>query len=105
MSVAWQFVVAGIGTYLIRISAIALVGHGLTIRPEVERTLRLIAPSILASIIVSGLVFEQDRFNARISWLAGAAAAALVVRQYRSAGWAMAAGMGVVYLLQRMGIR
>jgi branched-subunit amino acid transport protein len=105
MSVAWQFVVAGIGTYLIRISAIALVGRGLTIRPEVERTLRLIAPSILASIIVSGLVLDQDRVNARPSWLIGAAAAALIVRRYRSAGWAMGVGMVVVYLLQQLGFR
>ena len=105
MSVAWQFLLAGIGTYAIRVSAIALVGRGLTISPGVERTLRLIAPAVVASIIVNSLVLDHDHFNGRISWFIGAALAAIIVRRYRSAGWAMLGAMIVVYVLQRAGVR
>ncbi len=105
MSVAWQFVLAGLGTYAIRISAIALVGRGLAISPAVERTLRLIAPAVLASIIVNSLVLDHDHFNAKVSWFIGALVAAAIVRRYRSSGWAMAVAITVVYLLQQAGLR
>lgn len=104
MSVGWQFLLAGVGTYLIRLSAIALVGQGVTIPPEVERKLRLIAPSVLAAIIANGLFLDQGRLNPRVSWLGGAAIAVVIVRRYRSAAWAMAAAMVVVWALQQVGL-
>ena len=51
MSLAWQFLLAGIGTYLIRASAIVLAGHGVAVPARLERTLRLIAPAVLAAIV------------------------------------------------------
>ena len=105
MNVGWQFVLAGIGTYLIRLSAIALVGQGMAIPPRVERTLRLIAPAVLAAIIANGLILDHGQVNLRVSWYAGTLAAVFVVRRFRSAAWAMAVAMVVVWAMQKAGLR
>ena len=105
MSIGWQFVLAGLGTYLIRVSAIALVGHGVTIPPRLERRLRLIAPAVLAAIIANGLFLDEGRPNGRISWYAGTLAAVFVARRFRSAAWAMTAAMLVVWAIQQAGCR
>ncbi len=105
MSLAWQFFIAGIGTYLIRASAIVLVGHGVTMPTRLERTLRLIAPAVLAAIIANGLVLDQGRLNLRVSWYAGTIVAVFIVRRFRSAAWAIATAMLVVWALQQAGLR
>lgn len=104
MSLAWQFLIAGIGTYLIRASAIVLVGHGVAIPTRLERTLRLIAPAVLAAIIANGLVLEEGRLNPRVSWYVGTLVAVFIVRRFRSAAWAMAVAMVVVWALQQVGV-
>jgi branched-subunit amino acid transport protein len=104
MSIGWQFVLAGIGTYLIRLSAIALVGHGVRIPPRVERTLRLIAPAVLAAIIANGLILDHGQLNGRGSWYLGTLAAVVVARRSGSAAWAMTTGMAVVWALQQAGV-
>jgi branched-subunit amino acid transport protein len=105
MSVGWQFVLAGIGTYLIRVSAIAMVGQGMAIPPGVERTLRLIAPAVLAAIIANGLILDHGQINQRVSWYAGTLVAGFVVWRFRSAAWAMAVAMVVAWALQQAGVR
>jgi len=104
VSAGWQFLLAGIGTYLIRISAIALVGYGVVIPPRVERTLRLIAPAVLAAIIANGLLLDQGRLNHRVSWYLGTLVAVVIVRRFRSAAWAMTAAMLVVWASQAAGL-
>ncbi|MEZ5287840.1 MAG: AzlD domain-containing protein [Vicinamibacterales bacterium] len=99
------FVTAGVGTYLIRASAILAVGHGLVIPAGLERTLRLIAPAVLAAISANGLLLDQGAFNTRASWYAGAALAIWIVARWRSASWGMAGAMALVWLLQQAGIR
>lgn len=103
MSLAWQFLFAGIGTYLIRASAIVLVARGVAVPARLERTLRLIAPAVLAAIVANGLVLEDGRFNLRASWYAGTIVAIFIVRRFRSAAWAIAAAMLVVWVLQQAG--
>ncbi|MCC7178325.1 MAG: AzlD domain-containing protein [Acidobacteria bacterium] len=105
MSLAWQFLLAGIGTYLIRASAIVLVGHGVAVPARLERTLRLIAPAVLAAIVANGLLLEDGRFNLRVSWFAGTLVAISIVRRFRSAAWAIAAAMLVVWAVQQAGVR
>jgi branched-subunit amino acid transport protein len=104
MTPGWAFLVAGLGTYAIRLSAIALVGYGVEIPPRIERMLRLIAPAVLASIIANGLVLDGGRLNTRASWYLGAALAILVMRRVRSAAWAMTAAMLLVWALQQAGL-
>lgn len=105
MTPGWQFVVAGVGTYLIRVSAIALVGQGVAIPPRVERTLRLIAPAVLSAIIANGLLLDHGHLNTRPSWYVGAAVAVFIVHRFRSAAWAMSTAIVAVWALQQAGIR
>lgn len=105
MSLLWQFVLAGVGTYLIRVSAIAMMGEGVVVPARVERTLRLIAPAVLAAIIANGLLLDGTRLNTRPSWYAGTLVAIAVARRTRSAAWAMAWAMAVVWALQQAGVR
>jgi branched-subunit amino acid transport protein len=104
MSAGWQFLLVGIGTYLIRVSAVALVGGGVEIPPRVERTLRLIAPAVLAAIIANGLILDHGHLSGRVSWYVGVAVAVFVVHRFRSAAWAMLLAMLVVWALQRAGV-
>ncbi|MGE0040082.1 MAG: AzlC family ABC transporter permease [Vicinamibacterales bacterium] len=100
-----QFAVAGLGTYLLRLSAIALVGQGVVIPPRVERTLRLIAPAVLSAIVANSLILNAGQFNPRVSWYVGAIVAALVVWRARSMAWAMLAAFVAVWGLQGLGVR
>ena len=104
MSAGWQFLIAGLGTYMIRASAIALVGYGVVIPPQVERTLRLIAPAVLAAIIANSLMLDHARLNTRASWYVGAAVAVVALRRFRSAGWAIVGAMLAVWVLQQVGV-
>jgi branched-subunit amino acid transport protein len=104
VSVAWQFLLVGLVTYLIRLSAIAMVGQGMSIPGRVERTLRLIAPAVLAAIVANALLLDHGHFNLRISWYLGTAVAILVVLRVRSVAWAMGAAMATVWALQQAGV-
>ena len=97
MSPLLIFVIAGVGTYIIRVSAIAMLGRGVEVSPTVEATLRLIAPAVLAAIVADTLVLDGDGFNTEWTWYVAAAAAAFVSWRWRSAGLAMVAGLAVLW--------
>ncbi|MCB0970660.1 MAG: AzlD domain-containing protein [Acidimicrobiales bacterium] len=99
MSPALQVLLAGVGTYLIRVSAIALGGRAARPSPATEATLRLIGPAVLAAIVADRLVLVDGAPTLRWSWLVAAAVAAIVAWRWRSAGITMAAGMVAVWLL------
>jgi len=99
MSPLAVFAVAGLGTYLIRVSVIALVGRGVTISPTTEATLRLIAPAVLAAIVADTLVLGDGGLNSEWRWYVAALMAAGVSWRWRSAGYTMLAGMGTLWLL------
>lgn len=99
MSPLLILVIAGVGTYLTRISAIALVGRGVTVSPAVEATLRLIAPAVLAAIVADTLILDDDGFSTEWRWYVAAVAAALVSWRWKAAGATMAAGMTVLWAL------
>ncbi len=105
MSLGWQFLLVGIGTYLIRLSAIALVGQGVTVPPKVARTLRLIAPAVLAAIVANSLVLDHGSLNTRLSWYVGTLVAVFLVWRTRSAAWAMIVAIITVWAIQAAGIR
>lgn len=99
MSPLAMFVLAGLGTYLIRVSAIALVSRGVTISATTEATLRLIAPAVLAAIVADTLVLDGDGFNTEWRWYIAAAVAIGVSWRWRSAGFTMLAGLGTLWAL------
>ncbi|MGE3276641.1 MAG: AzlD domain-containing protein [Vicinamibacterales bacterium] len=103
MSPLLQFAIAGVGTYVFRVSAIALVGHGVTVPPRVERTLRLIAPAVLSAIVANSLILSGSEWNTRVSWYLGALVACAVVWRTRSMAWAMVAAFAALWAAQGLG--
>ncbi len=99
MSPLAMFTLAGVGTFLIRVSVISLVGRGVTVSPPVEATLRLIAPAVLAAIVADTLVLDGDGLNTEWTWFVAGAVAAGVSWRWRSAGATMVAGMATLWLL------
>ncbi|MEM9513861.1 MAG: AzlD domain-containing protein [Actinomycetota bacterium] len=97
MSVGVQIVLVGIGTYLIRVSAIAAVGRFGEPSPSTVATMRLIAPAVLAAIVADRLVLDDGAFVVRWSWWVGAGLAAFVAYRWRSAGLTMVIGIGTVW--------
>lgn len=97
---AWlQVVIVGVGTYLIRASAIAVAGRLPEPSAATRDTMRPIAPAVLAAIVADQLVVSDQRLSVQLSWLVAAAVAGLVAHRWRSAGLTMSVGMVVVWLL------
>lgn len=103
MSPLLQIVLAGIGTYLIRLSAIALAGRFPPPGPSTEATLRFIAPATLAALVVNSLLLDDGSFTVRVEWWLAAVVVAAVTWRWKSAGLAIAAGMFAVWLLTTIG--
>ena len=93
------FAIVGLGTYMFRVSAIALVGRGVTISASTEATLRLIAPAVLAAIVADTLILDGDGFNTEWTWYVAAAAGAFVSWRWRAAGLSMVVGLGTLWTL------
>ena len=92
MTVFLIFLAAGVGTYLIRISGIALLSNPEKLPPRLRRALALVAPTALGAIIVNSLFLDECLWRAFGAWHLGAAVAIGVALWRRSAGWAMTAG-------------
>lgn len=99
MSPFAQILVAGIGTYLLRASAILLAGRLASPSASVEQTLRLIAPAVLAAIVADRLFLVDGQLTAQWDWWLAGLIAGAVAWRWRSAGITMAVGMLAVWLL------
>ena len=93
----------GIGTYLIRISGVALLGPQRRLPARVELGLRMVAPSVLAALVATTLFGEGDGWRDLGAWHGAAAVAAIVAVQTRSAAWTLAAGMVAVWTFSALG--
>lgn len=92
MTVFLIFLLAGVGTYLIRISGIVLLGDRRDLPPRVTKALSLVAPAAMAAIIANALLLEGQEWRGFGAWhLAGVVAIALAVWK-RSMGWAFVGG-------------
>lgn len=93
------FVVAGIGTYLMRASLVVLLGR-VSVPAPLERSFRYIAPAVLAAIIAPALLLDDagtpDLLDVRV--LAGIAAVAAAWR-WRTIPATLAAGLCVYWLV------
>lgn len=92
MTVFFVFLVAGIGTYLIRVSGIALLSDPERLPPRLRRALALVAPTALGAITVNSLFLDAGQWRAFGAWHVAAVVAIGVAIWRRSAGWAMTAG-------------
>lgn len=99
MSPVLQVLLAGVGTYGIRVSAIAMSERFERPSPMTEATLRLIGPAVLAAIVADRLFLLDGQPTVNGQWWVAGVVAALVAWRWRSAGITMAVGMGVVWVL------
>lgn len=103
MSPTLQIVLVGLGTFLIRLSAIAVAGRFPEPSASTRETMRLIAPAVLAAIVADRLFLDDGEIGVRVPWLVAALVAGLVAARWRSAGVTMAAGMAAVWILDALG--
>lgn len=101
MSPALQIVLAGVGTYAIRVSAIALAGLRRPSR-STEATLALIAPAVLAAIVADRLFLVDGAPTVQWDWWLAGVVAGLVAYRWRSAGITVLAGMATVWALDAL---
>ena len=99
MSPLLQIILAGAGTYLLRLSFIGLSARLGTPSARTEATLGLIAPAVLAAIIADQLFVGDDGLVVQWSWWIGGVVAGLVAWRWRSAGITMGAGLVCVWVL------
>lgn len=97
----WVTIVgAGLGTFAMRASFLAFAHRLADVPPHVQRLLRQIPPAALASIVVPAILRPEgalDLVHARV--LAGAVAA-LVAWRTRNIALTLAAGIGLVMLIE-----
>jgi branched-subunit amino acid transport protein len=104
MSLVWVGVVAtlvvGVGTYLTRASFIVTLADR-DLPPRVRAALQFVAPSVLASLVVSLLLGGE---GTAVTWIEGAAllVGAVVGWKTRSLIWVLAAGMGTLWILRAL---
>ncbi len=92
MSVWLIFILAGLGTYLIRISGVMLLRDPERIPVPVQRALRMVAPAAMGAIIANALFLDQGQWRELGAWHVAAAVAVGVAIWRRSQGWSMLAG-------------
>jgi branched-subunit amino acid transport protein len=96
-------VVAGIGTYGIRLSVLALIHHS-TLPRTARKALRFVMPAVLAAIILPAVTYTAGAGHFDISpgneRVLAATLAAAVAWATRSVWATIAVGMAALWLLQ-----
>lgn len=103
---AWiVFIIAGIGTYVLRASFI-LAGSGLRLPTWIERSLRYVGPAVFAAIVAppvlgdGGISAAPDRIPETIAVLT----AGFVAWRTGRVIWVLVVGMMVLWMLQGIGL-
>lgn len=99
MSPLLVVVLAGVGTFALRVCMIVVLGR-VRVTERVEEGLRLIAPAALGALVAQGLLLSEGAIRPLDSWYAAAAIAAVVAWRTGSVGWTLAGGMGALWLIQ-----
>jgi branched-subunit amino acid transport protein len=103
MSPMLQIVLAGIGTYLFRVSFIALAGRIGEIPARVETMLSMIPPAVLAAIAADSLLFSGDSLRGLDEWHIAIVVTALVSYKTKSIAMCLAVGMPLIWGLAAIG--
>ncbi|NTV39195.1 MAG: AzlD domain-containing protein [Demequinaceae bacterium] len=104
MTVFLIFLAVAVGTYLIRISGIALLSDPERLPPRLRRALGLVAPTALGAIVVNSLFLDAGQWRAFGAWHLAAAVAIGVALWRRSPGWAMSVGAAAFAVLLIAGL-
>ena len=95
-------VVAGIGTYLTRLSFLAVAGRFRDLSPRTERALSLIPPAVLASLVAPAVLVvdgDVDPLNPRVL---AAGAAAVVGYLTKNVIATLVVGIGVLMVVEAL---
>lgn len=103
MSPLAQILIAGIGTYLIRISFIALAGRIGEIPPRVDTMLSMIPPAVLASITANSLFFEGDEWRGPDEWHIAIVVVGLISWRTNNVVLCLFVGMPTLWALAAVG--
>lgn len=99
MSPLLVVLLAGLGTFLLRVSLIAALQR-VHLTDRVEDALRLIAPAALGALVAHGLLLSDGHLRPLGSWHAAAAVALVIAWWTRSVAWTLAGGMAALWLVQ-----
>ena len=95
-------VLAGTGTYLLRVSFLAAARRLVDLPPLTDRILRQIPPAVLAALVVPALVRPEGRFDLWQPELLAGLMAAYVSWRTRSIALTLVVGMGVLVAVQQL---
>ena len=103
MNSAWATILlAGVGTFAMRASFIAVADRLATVPPWAQRILRQIPPAALASLVIPAIVRPEGEFDLTHPHFVAGIAAALVARRTKNVAATLVVGMGLVVLLQNL---
>lgn len=103
MSDVWRTIVlAGAGTYLLRVSFLAFADRLLDLPPLVERVLRQIPPAVLAALVLPQLVRPEGSLDLWQPQLLAGAVAAVVSWRTRNIAATLVTGMAVLIVMEQL---
>ena len=94
--------IAGLGTWLIRVSFIALVRRDAVIPDLVMRLLRLIPAAVLAAIVAPSLTHTTGSFDLGTERFLAGIVATVVAWRTKNVLATIGAGMGVLWVVQAL---
>lgn len=92
MTVGLLFLAAAVGTYLIRLSGIVLLGGDRELHPRLRHALTLVAPAAMAAIIANSLLLDHGQWRSFGAWHLAALVAIGVALWRRTTGWPLLIG-------------
>lgn len=98
------FTAAAVGTYLIRLSGVWLLGGDRELPERVTRALRLVGPAAMAAIIANALLLEGSEWRTFGAWHLAALVAVGVALWRRTMGITIAAGVAAFAVLLATGL-
>jgi branched-subunit amino acid transport protein len=98
------FILAAIGTYVIRVSGLALFRDEDRISPLVRRALRMIGPGAMGAIVGNSLLLDHGAWRPFGPWHIAALVAVGFAAWKRNLGLTMLAGAAVFAVLLLVGL-
>jgi branched-subunit amino acid transport protein len=103
MSRVWTTILlAGVGTFTMRLSFLAAARRLATVPESVQRVLRQIPPAALAAIVVPALLRPEGTVDLTNPRLAAGSLAAVVAWRTRNTSLTLVVGMAVLIVLQEL---
>jgi len=103
MNPTTQIIIAGVGTYLIRISFIGLAGRLGEIPPRINTMLSMIPPAVLAAITANSLFYDGDDLRGFDEWHIAIVVVGFVSWKTKNVALCLFIGMPVLWGLAALG--